>query len=111
MALGWEWFRKKNQQIQKIIVKYRYFVMILIVLSLLGALIGTLINSKGEELGSFADWVSGLATSFALIFAYVEIKNSREQFEKERQLQLIIYTGWKVHYFLRKIKMFFMIES
>lgn len=47
--------------------------MILIVLSLLGALIGTLIDSKGEELGSLADWVSAIGTIGAFIWGIVAI--------------------------------------
>lgn len=52
-------------------------------------------NIPIQRLGTLADWVSGLGTVAALVFAYQEIKNSREQFEKEHSAELKVHTSWK----------------
>lgn len=52
LTLGLECFIEKKDQIQEKVVKHIYFTIALVVLSLFGVLIGALINSKGEELGS-----------------------------------------------------------
>lgn len=45
--------------------------------------------------GSVADWVSGLGTLGALIFAYKEIIASRRQFDEEHRSELEVYANWK----------------
>lgn len=73
LVLGWEWLRQRKHQILEKVVKYRFFVTALIVLPLFGALLGTLINSKGEELGSLANWASAIGTVGAFIWGIVAI--------------------------------------
>lgn len=52
ITLGIEWFiRKYKNQIQIKFSKYVYWILTSIFLFLFGILIGTLINSKGEEIG------------------------------------------------------------
>lgn len=92
-------------------MKKRYTLTIEILVAVIFGIIGGALFVLSYErklpiqgVGSLADWVSGLATAFALIFAYIEIKNSREQFEKEHQPELIVYTGWKDTLFLKKNK-------
>lgn len=92
-------------------MKKRYILTIEILMAVIFGIIGGVIFVGSYErklptqgVGSLADWVSGLATVSALIFAYVEIKNSREQFEREHQPQLMVYTGWKDPLFLKKDK-------
>ena len=72
-----------------------FCINIVILVGLFGILIGALINAKGEELGSWAAWVSGIGTVAALFFAYSEIINSRKQFEKEHESKLQVYSSWK----------------
>lgn len=82
-------------------------ILIAVIFGIIGGILFVLVYEKQlpiQGVGSLADWASGLATAFALIFAYVEIKNSREQFEKEHQPQLMVYTGWKDTLFLKKNK-------
>lgn len=50
-------------------------------------------NIPIQRLGTLADWVSGLGTVAALVFAYQKIKNSREQFEKEHSAELKVHTS------------------
>ena len=45
--------------------------------------------------GSVADWVSGLGTLGALIFAYKEIIDSKRQFNEEHRSELKVYANWK----------------
>lgn len=73
IILGYEWFIKRKDQIQEKVVKYVYFAIALVVLTLFGVLIGALINSKGEELGSLADWVSAIGTIGAFIWGIAAI--------------------------------------
>lgn len=98
--------REKSENMKK-----RYTLTIEILIAVIFGIIGGIIfvccyekKLPTQGVGSLADWVSGLATAFALIFAYVEIKNSREQFEKEHKPQLMVYTGWKDTLFLKKNK-------
>ena len=52
-TLGIVWFvRKYKAQIRKILSKYLYWIFGICFPLLTGLLIGTLISSKGEELGS-----------------------------------------------------------
>ena len=103
-TLGIVWFvRKYKAQIREILSKYLYWIFDICFPLLTGLVIGALTHSTGEELGSWADWVSGIATSLALIFAYAEIRNSREQFEKEHKPELTVYTGWKESLISEKI--------
>lgn len=103
-TLGTVWFvRKYKAQIREVLSKYLYWILGLCFPLLTGLVIGALTHSTGEELGSWADWVSGIATSLALIFAYAEIRNSREQFEKEHKPELTVYTGWKESLISEKI--------
>lgn len=87
----------------------KYNLMIEILIAVLFGIIGGALFVAGFEkklptqgVGSLADWVSGIATVLALIFAYAEIRNSREQFEKEHKPELMVYTGWKDTLFLTK---------
>ena len=103
-TLGIVWFvRKYKAQIREILSKYLYWIFDICFPLLTGLVIGALTHSTGEELGSWADWVSGIATSLALIFAYAEIRNSREQFEKEHKPELTVYTWWKESLISEKI--------
>jgi len=81
-----------------------FCINIVILVGLFGILIGALINAKGEELGSWADWISGIGTVAALFFAYNEIINSRKQFEKEHESKLQVYSSWKDSAILKRKK-------
>ena len=101
ITLGIEWFiRKYKNQIQIKFSKYVYWILTSIFLFLFGILIGTLINSKGEELGSWADWVSGIGTIGAFIWGIIaitkqtniqralDIESQRPQFSFERTMNI-----------------------
>lgn len=85
-------------------MKKRKIILIALGSGVIGSLFVIFLFNKTQGMGSMADWVGGLATSFALIFAYAEIKISREQFKKEHQPKLMVYTGWKDSLFLKKNK-------
>lgn len=82
---SWKWFVKRKNQIQEKWVKYRYFVLTLIALSLLGVLIGTLINSKGEELGSWADWISAIMSFVAILVVFWQMNR---ELQNERAINM-----------------------
>lgn len=101
ITLGIEWFiRKYKNQIQIKFSKYVYWILTSIFLFLFGILIGTLINSKGEEIGSWADWVSGIGTIGAFIWGIIaitkqtniqralDIESQRPQFSFERTMNI-----------------------
>ena len=104
---SWKWFVKRKNQIQEKWVKYRYFVLTLIALSLLGVLIGTLINSKGEELGSWADWISAIMSFVAILVVFwqmnrelqneraINMETKRPRFSVERTT--VINSDEKIH--------------
>ena len=86
IALGTVWVVRNKERLRTILCKYVYWIVGVCIASLFGILLGVLINCKAEELGSWADWMSGIATSLALIFTYAEIRNSREQIVKSINL-------------------------
>lgn len=85
-------------------MKKQNILVIMVLAGVAGFIGGMLIILSFERrlpiqgVGSLADWVSGIATVLALLFAYKEISNSREQFEKEHEPELKVYTGWKNDY-------------
>lgn len=101
-TLGIVWFvRKYKAQIRKILSKYLYWIFGICFPLLTGLLIGTLISSKGEELGSWADWASAIGTVGAFIWGFIAItkqtsiqralnvedKRPRFSFEKTNNIQ------------------------
>ena len=62
--------KRKLIQLKAKISKYKYWILALIVLLLLGVLI---VNSKGQNLGSVADWVSAFLSALAIYFVYWQV--------------------------------------
>lgn len=62
--------KRKLIQLKAKISKYKYWILALIVLLLLGVLI---VNSKGKNLGSLADWVSAFLSALAIYFVYWQV--------------------------------------
>lgn len=60
-----------------------------------GSIVVLLKNGFNDSTGSIADWVSGIGTLGALIFAYKEIIDSRKQFDEEHKAKLKVYANWK----------------
>lgn len=76
--------------------KQRWHLFLVLLLGMLGGSIVVLLkNGFNDSTGSIADWVSGIGTLGALIFAYKEIIDSRKQFDEEHKAQLKVYANWK----------------
>lgn len=67
---------------------------------LFGILLGAWNNFQGW--GSVADWISGLGSVAAIIFAFFQIGINRKQFKKVHQAKLQVYSTWKDSLKIRK---------
>lgn len=72
-----------------------HLFLILLLGMLGGGIVVLLKNGFNDSTGSIADWVSGIGTLGALIFAYKEIIDSRKQFDEEHKAKLKVYANWK----------------
>lgn len=72
-----------------------HLFLILLLGMLGGGIVVLLKNGFNDSTGSIADWVSGIGTLGALIFAYKEIIDTRKQFDEEHKAKLKVYANWK----------------
>ncbi len=70
---------------RKWIKKYGWYVAISILGGILGAAVSIFI-CRQKNLGTLAEWVSGLCSFGAIIFAYKQIKEQREEYREKQEL-------------------------
>ena len=75
--------------------RIKYLLLSLFVGMIGGSVIVLLKNGFNDTTGNMADWLSGIGTVGTLFAAYIEIKDSRRQFDKEHRPELKVYANWK----------------
>lgn len=94
---------------RKWIKQYGWYVAVSILGGIFGAAVSLFIWRQ-KSLGTIAEWVSGLCSFGAIIFAYKQIKEQREEYEEDKKEELNkkildnrpFFTAYKRRYLLRK---------